>query len=123
MEEKIFPDTINEVIGDVIELLTTDENFFTGPDISEGYADEAKIILKNLVGDYMLPKFFIGEELVFDSEDDFEELLRICAIETAMLKLTDNGLVWETEDINGEKVYGLTEKGIIFNQKLEENEN
>jgi len=123
MEEKIFPDPINKIIDDVIQLLTTDENFFTGPDISAGYSDEAKIILKNLVGDYMLPKFFIGEELVFDSEDDFEELLKTCAIETAMLKLMGDGLIWETENIDGEKVYGLTEKGIIFNQKLEENEN
>ncbi len=120
--KQIYPKPVIEVIDQVMDLLEHNPdgiNFFTSEDISKGYEDYAKIIMYNLIGDYLLPKFLIGgeDELVFETEEDFDELLKSCIVDVALKHLIDNKLVNYIEDEHGEEVFFLTNEGIEYTEK------
>lgn len=119
--KRIFPEPIVEVINRVFNILENNSeagNFFTSPDIAKGYEDIARVSLYNLIGDYLLPKFIAGEELIFESVEAFDELIKHCIVEVTLQSLMDIGLVNSFEDEDGEDKFFLTKEGIDYTEKI-----
>lgn len=111
LEKKVCP----QPVQDQINLLTFDleeSGFFISKEIPEGYHENAKIHLWNIVADILIKKFIDGDPLyIADSEDELNRLLTRVCVYTCMDSMVDKGLLNSFDDENGEEQFFLTEKG------------
>jgi hypothetical protein len=75
-----------------------------------------KDILRELLGDSLIPKFCGGLDLVWE-EEEFEEILKVSIVATTLKNMKETGLINSFEDEDGEETYFLTEKGKQYSQE------
>lgn len=109
IERKICPDVVGDTINEFINTL--DEiGYFTSPEIPEGYSENCKSHVWNVVSDIFIPQFLNGEDL-FLAEGDLEMILHKGIVYSCLDSLVDDGSVDTIENEEGENVFWLTKKG------------
>lgn len=109
---KIYPKPVEEYAISIMEVLDDEEwSFFEDPDNDFQDINKAKEITYNLILEYFLPLFIKGEELVFQSAQDIENILERTILTYTLDNLIKKGLVNHIDNEDGEELIFLTEKG------------
>lgn len=109
LERKCCPDSVRDVINDYISSVE-ESGFFISPEIPQGYEENGKIYLWNLLVDNLIKKFIDGDDLIL-TLNEFEVVLTRTCVYTMMDRMVDKGFLDTFENENGEEMFFITEEG------------
>lgn len=107
---EIYPQVVVEKAKQVVDLII-DNDFFLENGIQEKEIPMGKEIALEEISKYFLKRFIDGNEILFASEDDCENVLKTIIVMVYIEILKEKGMVDTYSDENTEEVIFLTKKG------------
>lgn len=107
MSETTYPPSVIQASQNIISMLGDD--FFIENEIND--IESGKEISNKILCEYLLSRFINGNDLIFESEEKCEEILKNIVVQCYINSLVKKGLIDIYEDENTPPTVFLTQKG------------